>query len=156
MGLITFARVDSRLIHGQIVTKWAKSSGASSIYIIDDELNSDPFSKEIMMASGKRYGFAVKVFSVAQALANWQANQFGKDKVFIIFKNVKTALNCIEQDLPITVLNLGGMPKKAGMTFYISNVALSEQELIDLRRIGKEKEIDIYAQTIPDEPRKKV
>jgi hypothetical protein len=36
MGKITFARVDSRLIHGQIVTKWAKSSGANTIYIIDD------------------------------------------------------------------------------------------------------------------------
>ena len=57
MGKITFARVDSRLIHGQIVTKWAKSSGANTIYIIDDAVRSDDFSMDIYMASGKRYGF---------------------------------------------------------------------------------------------------
>ena len=92
MGKITFARVDSRLIHGQIVTKWAKSSGANTIYIIDDAVRSDDFSMDIYMASGKRYGFQVKVYSIAEVLAAWEANQFGADKVFALFKTVATAI----------------------------------------------------------------
>lgn len=156
MGVITFARVDSRLIHGQIVAKWAKSSGANHIYIIDDVTNQDEFMKDILMSSGKRYGFKVKVFSMAEAIATWQATEFGKDKVFALFKETAMAIQCIDQGLPISILNIGGTPKKAGRETYINNVALSQSELTDLRRIAKDKKIEIYAQTVPDEQRKTI
>lgn len=156
MGEITFARVDSRLIHGQIVTKWAKSSGANNIYIIDDVIDRDDFSKDIYVSSGKRYGFKVKVYSVEGALREWEANQFGGDKVFIIFKEVRTAIECMNQGLPLPTLNLGGIPKKAGKEFFIKNVALSEEELSELRQLAEEKDISIYAQTVPDAARKKI
>jgi D-glucosaminate-specific PTS system IIB component len=154
MGKITFARVDSRLIHGQIVTKWAKSSGANTIYIIDDMVRSDEFSMDIYMASGKRYGFQVKVYSIAEALTAWEQDQFGKDNVFVLFKTVSTALACLTKGLPLPCLNLGGIPKRKGAEFFIKNVALTEEELSQLRQIAKDDGIKIYAQTVPDSAKK--
>ncbi len=156
MGKITFARVDSRLIHGQIVTKWAKSSGANTIYIIDDAVRSDDFSMDIYMASGKRYGFQVKVYSIAEVLAAWEANQFGADKVFALFKTVATAIKCLELGLPLSCLNLGGTPKRQAAEFFIKNVALTETELEQLRQLSAEKDIKIYAQTVPEAAKKSI
>lgn len=156
MGEITFARVDSRLIHGQVVTKWAKSSGANHIYIIDDVVNNDEFSRDIYISSGKRYGFAVKVFDTKGAMAEWNDNQFNGDKVFIIFKNVETAIECIKEGLPLPTLNLGGIPKKKGKEFFIKNVALTEEEQQELEQLSKEKNIPIYAQTVPDAAKKNI
>lgn len=154
MGEITFARVDSRLIHGQVVTKWAKSSGANVIYIVDDKISQDSFTKEIYQAAGSSYGFKVKVFSAEEVLAKWQADHFGADKVFLLFSDVPTALTCLNQDLPIPVLNLGGMPLSQGKSFFIKNIALSQSEMRDLRQLAQAKQIVIYAQTVPDAQRK--
>ena len=40
IGLI---RVDSRLIHGQVITKWLNYSKANVIVVVDDELSKDSF-----------------------------------------------------------------------------------------------------------------
>lgn len=40
---IVHARIDYRLIHGQVITKWLKRSNADKIIVIDDELYNDPF-----------------------------------------------------------------------------------------------------------------
>ena len=38
MSKIVLTRVDSRLIHGQVVTKWLQQSGANEILVVSDEL----------------------------------------------------------------------------------------------------------------------
>ena len=42
---IKMIRIDDRLIHGQIVTAWAKAIQASKIWIIDDGVAKDDFIK---------------------------------------------------------------------------------------------------------------
>lgn len=41
MSKIVLTRVDSRLIHGQVVTKWLQQSGANEILVVSDELEQD-------------------------------------------------------------------------------------------------------------------
>ena len=43
MANISLIRIDSRLIHGQVITKWVKIAKANRIIIIDDELAQDDF-----------------------------------------------------------------------------------------------------------------
>ena len=38
MSDIVFARVDDRLIHGQVVFRWMDYVGAAELVIVDDEL----------------------------------------------------------------------------------------------------------------------
>ena len=45
---IKMIRIDDRLIHGQIVTAWAKAIQASKIWIIDDGVAKDDFIKGVM------------------------------------------------------------------------------------------------------------
>lgn len=45
MANIVLCRIDSRLIHGQVVTKWVGQSQANRIAVVSDELNADPFMK---------------------------------------------------------------------------------------------------------------
>ncbi|HAH3645786.1 TPA: PTS sugar transporter subunit IIB [Escherichia coli] len=44
---IVHARIDYRLIHGQVITKWLKRSDANKIIVIDDPLSRDPFLAEV-------------------------------------------------------------------------------------------------------------
>ena len=47
MATIALCRVDSRLIHGQVLTKWLGQSDANRIIVMSDMLIQDPFMKNI-------------------------------------------------------------------------------------------------------------
>ena len=54
MSDIALIRIDSRLIHGQVITKWVKIAKANRIIIIDDELAQDDFMASIYTASAPK------------------------------------------------------------------------------------------------------
>ena len=43
MAEIVLCRIDSRLIHGQVMTKWVNQSQANKIVVVSDELANDKF-----------------------------------------------------------------------------------------------------------------
>ena len=52
MKNIALARIDDRLIHGQVVTAWIKQYPINKILIIDDELSRNSLMKRIYVAAG--------------------------------------------------------------------------------------------------------
>ena len=51
MGTINLVRIDDRLIHGQVMTKWSKGMGTNAIYVIDDVTAADDFMKDIYIST---------------------------------------------------------------------------------------------------------
>ena len=45
---INVCRIDDRLIHGQIVTKWIKEANAKMIMVVDDKAASDNMLQTIL------------------------------------------------------------------------------------------------------------
>ena len=48
MKEITFARVDDRLIHGEVVTAWVPTYRINHIIIVDDTVARDPFQRRVL------------------------------------------------------------------------------------------------------------
>ena len=67
MAEITLARVDHRLIHGQVVTKWLKIAMAKKIIIIDDYLAKETFMVDVYKMAAPS-GVDVEIYSVEKAL----------------------------------------------------------------------------------------
>ena len=63
MAEITLARVDDRLVHGQVMQVWTKGHGTNAAYVIDDATAADEFMKEIYESTQSPGGLAIKVFS---------------------------------------------------------------------------------------------
>ena len=51
MRNIVLARIDDRLIHGQIATAWTKTTSATKIVIADDPLTKDTFTQRLLRAA---------------------------------------------------------------------------------------------------------
>ena len=49
MAEIVLCRIDSRLIHGQVMTKWVNQVQANKIVVISDELAADDFLRSIYL-----------------------------------------------------------------------------------------------------------
>ena len=86
IGLI---RVDSRLIHGQVITKWLNYSKANVIVVVDDELSKDSFMSEIYKASAPN-GIIVEILSIDDFMKNTGTHKYNNKRLLILLKNIET------------------------------------------------------------------
>lgn len=149
MGTINLARVDDRLIHGQVMTKWTKGFGTNSVYVVDNATAADDFMKDIYVSTNSTGGLSIKVYSATEVADEWKKNQFGNDKVVIVFKYIKEVQEALAAGLELKALNIGGISKKPNTEFVIPTVAIGDEERAALKEIH-DSGIDVFFQTVPD------
>lgn len=153
MGKIQLARVDDRLIHGQVMTKWSKGLGINAIFIVDNDVAKDDFMKQIYISSGTRSGLVIKILSTTEVNTYWKDKQFEEYKVLLLFKNIQSVFEAVHLGLPIDSLNVGGVSKKKDTHMVISSVNLSENEIDYLSQLSDKSGVDVFFQMIPDSNR---
>ncbi|MFR3734433.1 MAG: PTS system mannose/fructose/N-acetylgalactosamine-transporter subunit IIB [Collinsella bouchesdurhonensis] len=148
MAEITLARVDDRLVHGQVMQVWTKGHGTNAAYVIDDATAADEFMKEIYESTQSTGGLAIKVFSSDSIVDEWNKNQFGNDSVALIFKSIAYAKKAVDGGVPIKELNVGGIAIKPGTTKVIESVGLSKDDA-ELCKALDAAGVKVYFQKIP-------
>ncbi|GMA09322.1 PTS sugar transporter [Tetragenococcus halophilus subsp. flandriensis] len=147
MKNIGLVRVDSRLLHGQVVTRWIGKVGAKEVIIIDDELAKDDFMIEVFeMAAPSGVKLIVKPTDEAKEfLGNRELS-----RSIILFKSIPDLLKGLTFDLPFTDIQIGGIGGGAGRVVVFKSITLTKEEyeqLLDLENDGKH----IYLQTVPED-----
>ncbi|WP_373144110.1 PTS system mannose/fructose/N-acetylgalactosamine-transporter subunit IIB [[Clostridium] innocuum] len=146
---IVHARIDYRLIHGQVITKWLKQCGADRIIIIDDNLSKDKFMGQIYKMAAPT-GIQVDIVSVAQAKNLWLPNKTVKGRIFLLFKSIEMAIAAIGDGLRLNSLQLGGYEQKDDRKNVHYGIYMSTSDGEKLKGIA-ETGVRIYFQTIPGE-----
>lgn len=152
MGKIKLVRVDDRLIHGQVMTRWSKGSGINAIYIIDNGIAADDFLKQIFITTNSSSGIKIKVYNVDQVVSVWNKNQCGDDTIILVFKNIKTVKEAFDKGLPIEMINVGGIAKKPEATFVIQTCGLNRIDA-DMLLEMEAKGTEVFFQAVPDSKR---
>lgn len=149
MGEINLARVDDRLIHGQVMTKWSKGLGTNALFVIDNPTAKDPFMKDIFMMSTANSGMTIKVFTTDEAVEYWNKSNFEKYKAILLFKTIAAVKEVIEKGLPVIKLNVGGIAKTKEAKFVIPSVGLKPADAEILKELDS-KGVEVFFQTVPD------
>lgn len=150
MGKIQLTRIDDRLVHGQVMTKWSKGLGINAIFIIDNEVAKDDFMKQIFISSGSRSGLAVKVLSIDEAVAYWNEKNFDEHKAILLFKTVYGVYEAVKKGLPVNLINVGGVAKKKDAKFIITSVSIGDDEAKLLKELHEQHQVEVFFQMIPD------
>ena len=150
MGKVALARVDERLVHGQVMTNLSKSAGANAIFIVDDAVAKDDFMKMIFVNSGSRTGLKVKVFTVEDAVKYWQEKEFENYSVILLTKNIAVIHQLVISGVAVKELNLGGIAKRPATTAIIPQVAIDKPMADMLVDMHDHYQVDdIYCQATP-------
>ncbi|WP_196601851.1 PTS system mannose/fructose/N-acetylgalactosamine-transporter subunit IIB [Pectinatus frisingensis] len=150
MGSINLTRIDSRLIHGQVMTKWVKGGyNINAIFVVDDELANDKLMRDIYLMSAGNSGVAINVFSIDDIIKYWKEKQFDNYRVLLLCKTLGTAEKIIDGEVPIKLLNIGGIAKKKDSKFVISSVAMDKNDITIMKRIY-DKGVQVFFQIVPD------
>mgnify|MGYP000902059146 CR=1 FL=1 len=150
MATIGLARVDFRLIHGQVITKWSRKADAKKIVIIDDLLFKDAFMSDIYVMAAPP-GIPVKIYDVQTAVKEWKENQFGPDRILLLFKNIDTAKRVVQGGIALEELQIGGLGGGPGKVQVYKGIAVDKNDIEDLKQIS-EHGTRVYFQMIPEDP----
>lgn len=149
MWRILFARVDDRLIHGQVMTQWVKGfPSCEAIVIIDKVLANDEYMKNVCKMAAPSE-ILVEVLSIDEAIKEFPKDEPKERRVFLLFKDVASVKEAIIKGLPIKSLDIGGSAKAPGKKVIIPSVSLSDEEMEMLRTLNQDFGVEIYFQMVP-------
>ncbi|MGP1376129.1 MAG: PTS sugar transporter subunit IIB [Bulleidia sp.] len=149
MGQIKLVRIDFRLIHGQVITKWFAQALADRIVIVDDHLAQDDFMKEIYEMAAPP-GSQVTVLTVRQAIQRQQDDQLGKGRILVLFKDVHTAWRAFQDGFLFTELQIGGLGSTPKRKVVHGAITLDDADAESLKKM-MERGVHVYLQQVPEE-----
>lgn len=149
MKNIIFARVDDRLIHGEVVTAWTPTYRINHIIIIDDVVASDPFQRRILKALAPS-GVQVDAFTTEDGIKELSKDYNEKERVLLLTKSPTTYHKLAEGGIELPQVNLGGMGIRDARKPFIKNVACDEAEVDSIRKMV-EKGIHVFYQLVPEQ-----
>ncbi|MFT8407166.1 MAG: PTS sugar transporter subunit IIB [Liquorilactobacillus nagelii] len=152
MKNLVLTRVDDRLIHGQVMTKWLKDTGATQIVIIDDTVAKDDFMINVF-ESAVPDNIAIGVFSKEDAVKFF--SQSLEEPTIILSKVPETLEYMVDAGVDIKDIDLGGMgARKDRETLYQYISTNKEEDECFLRLI--EKGVNVYVQIVPQNDRENI
>ena len=139
-GKIKFvlARIDTRLLHGQVATNWTKATNPNRIIVVSDSVSKDDLRKKLIEQAAPP-GVRAHVIPLDKLVQVYNDPRFGDTKALLLFENPQDALAVIEKGVEIPELNIGSMAHSVGKV-QINNVLSVDQADVDtykkLRDLG--------------------
>ncbi|VUC89936.1 PTS system protein [Raoultella terrigena] len=133
---ITLARIDDRLIHGQVTTVWSKVANAQRIIICNDDVYNDEVRRTLLRQAAPP-GMKVNVVNLEKAVAVYHNPQYQNESVFYLFTNPQDVLTMVRQGVKIATLNIGGMAWRPGKKQLTKAVSLDQTDIDAFRQLDQ-------------------
>ncbi|MGL5886312.1 MAG: PTS sugar transporter subunit IIB [Lactobacillus panisapium] len=136
--MLKLVRVDERLLHGQVAIGWTSNSGANTILVANDEAQKDQV-KAMALNLAKPTGVKLYIRGVEESgkiVEKFAAAK--KAQVLVLVRTIQDALKLIKgANGTIQELNVGGLKYEQGKRKLNDYVAVSDQDISDLKAIQK-------------------
>lgn len=148
---MVLARIDNRLIHGQIIETWLPYTGAQLIVVANDELAGDVLQQEIMSLA------IPQTIRSAFTPVNSLANEIGSIKqgdsvgVIVLFSSCPDAKRAFEHGFAFDSLNIGNVHYSPGKKQISPSVALSDEDEGCLRHLIRQG-VELDFRCVPNDP----
>jgi PTS system mannose-specific IIB component len=151
---IGLARIDDRLIHGQVATRWTKETNVTRIIVVSDEVANDHVRKTLLTQVAPP-GVTAHVVDIAKMIRVWNNPKYGSDRVMLLFTNPTDVERVVEQGVDIKSVNIGGMAFRQGKTQVNNAVSVDEKDIAAFRKLN-ERGIELEVRKVSNDPKLKM
>lgn len=151
---IGLARIDDRLIHGQVATRWTKETGVSRIIVVSDEVANDHVRATLLKQVAPP-GVTAHVVDVAKMIRVYNNPQYANDHVMLLFTNPTDVERLVENGVKITSVNIGGMAFRQGKTQVNNAVSVDEKDIEAFKKLDA-RGIELEVRKVSNDPRLKM
>lgn len=147
---LLLARIDDRLIHGQVVHGWGSRLHPTWIGIVSDSLRADPARAELYLFAAPEDAKAA-VLSVAEALGEETRRLVESQRAILLFPGAEEPLRLKQGGFPLEEVNVGGLHHAAGKHALLPYVYLDARDREQLRALAA-LGVRLTAQDLPTNP----
>lgn len=146
---IRLARIDSRLLHGQVATVWTKSVSPNRILVVSDEVARDVLRK-ILIVQAAPPGVKANVITVDKMIEIYHDSLFDNVKPLILTDTPQNMARLVAGGLDFsqTGVDIGSLAFSTGMVMVTNAVAVGQAEADALYALAAAG-LKVYAQKVP-------
>ena len=138
---INLARLDTRLLHGQVVTNWVPYSKADRIIVASDDVAKDELRKELIKQAAPN-GIKVNVVPIQKLIDASKDPRFGN-----------THALAIEGGVPIKELNVGSMAHSTGKTMVNNVLSMDKDDVACFEKL-RDLGVEFDVRKVPNDSKK--
>ncbi len=151
---IGLARIDDRLIHGQVATRWTKETNVTRIIVVSDEVAADTVRKTLLTQVAPP-GVTAHVVDVAKMIRVYNNPKYAGDRVMLLFTNPTDVERVVEGGVKITSVNIGGMAFRQGKTQVNNAISVDEKDIAAFKKLN-ERGIELEARKVSTDQKLKM
>ena len=146
------ARIDSRLLHGQVATTWTKTTGPNRIIVVSDNVAKDEMRSTLIKEAAPA-GVTAHVIPIDQMIKIAKDDKhFGGQKVMLLFETPEDAQRAVDGGVPLKEINVGSMAHSVGKV-QPNKVLAFDQKDIDTYKAMESKGITFDVRKVPSDGR---
>lgn len=147
------ARIDSRLLHGQVATAWSKAVQPDRIIVVSDAVSKDKLRKGLIMKAAPP-GIKAHVVPLKKMIEVDKDPRFGATKALLLFENPQDALSIIKAGVKLDTLNIGSMAHSVGKVVVSKVLSMGKEDVAtfeELKRMGIKFDVRKVPTDSPDD-----
>lgn len=150
-GKIKFAlaRIDSRLLHGQVATAWTKAVQPTRIIVVSDTVSKDELRKKLIEQAAPP-GVKANVVPIAKMIEVAKDPRFGNTKALLLFENPQDVVRAIEGGVDIKEVNVGSMAHSVGKVL-VNKVLSMDAKDVDAFETMKKAGVKFDVRKVPND-----
>lgn len=125
---IKLARIDSRLLHGQVTTGWTNLVHPNRIFVVSDSVAKDTLRKNLLKQAAPA-GVKVNIIDVDKMIKVWNDPRFDKLQLLLLTEDPETMDRLIKGGVKIPEINVGNMTFDEGDTSIAANLAVNDEDV---------------------------
>lgn len=154
MPTIEMARVDNRLIHGQISVRWCSKLEINTIIVVNDAVAQNKVQQGLLdMAVPDEYH--TRYYTLQQAIDRLP-NLSSDKKMLLIFEKIQDLRSLVAAGVKIPYINIGNLDMSPGKRHIAASTSLSQEEMdwlnsqaqagtkVEVRRIPSEEATYVF------------
>lgn len=145
---ILLSRIDERLIHGQVMTRWITGLYVTRIVLVDDTIAKDDFMVDVLTLSAP-VGVEVKALTVEDAVKFIETDT-SDAKTMLLFKDIRSVKALADAGFLVPRLNIGNIGSSPIRKSITREVFMSPEEQGIARELC-ERGMYIYIQKLPSD-----
>jgi PTS system mannose-specific IIB component len=144
---LIWARVDDRLIHGQVVVGWRQHLGYRAICVADDAVHADPVLCDVLRLATPP-GVKLEVCTIEAAPGVLAAS--AAERTLLLVKSPGAALRLLDEGLSLRQLNVGNLGSAPGSVRVLGSISLTPTHVDALDALAA-RGVDVSFQQTPDQ-----
>jgi PTS system mannose-specific IIB component len=133
--VIGLARIDDRLIHGQVATRWTKETNVKRIIVVSDEVAADTVRRTLLTQVAPP-GVTAHVVDVAKMIRVYNNPKYAGERVMLLFTNPTDVERVVEGGVKITSVNIGGIAFRQGKTQVNNAISVDEKDIEAFKKLN--------------------